>query len=578
LKGEKLVNERAFNLFTALLGFVLIILTSLLVTSMISTEESATSLINDLQDQARIESVSRLARADAIQIVNYGMRMKIDEWLRDSSFSPSDPDTWEDWDAIVDEFERKFGRAEEGSTQPLINKITGHLTGLFESYEFAFEGYRVRVINKGNFSKVLNPLLEKEVAEGRLLEVIECNGTPEDCERGTFYVNLNIAELSDEEYEQLPLLQVEYRKGSKTITVSDPLLPRNNMRFYFPFRFFKALSYARQFTHSGSDGKLDSALLINGGQDYGFLSPRIHNEFDAYALGICDYGYCYPRTNPLYPPEKKSIQKGCPLGAGAGSNQLDSVQLSFSTPKHSISETYNPGSADDMKEKLKKIASIRLCEIAENTLGGVSDSDFEVVSSAVQGTSCYIAEIDRMHIYETPSKEIVTKKRGDTSDGCDGQPTHPPGTTVSAQVVNAPSTGVCPYNFTLPVNRRVGVYYSGGEWEFPVLRTEKCAGVSAGSSGSVKCMELSEIKITLGFRENNENYKVINDLDLQYNIGVITNRLTGFNPNYDQGAVGADCAFNQAPQGGKCNSSAGWVCENWVDCYYGGKAVACVPA
>ncbi len=561
------MNERAFNLFTALLGFVLVILTTLLINSMMAAEDSATMLISDMEDQSRIEAVSRLARADAIQIVNYGIRSKMEEWFSKNTFEPSDPKTWEDWNAIVKSLERKFGQpsvAGTQRTQPFIHEVTQHLVGLFDSYSFAFEGYRVRVKNRENFEKILNPLLEKEISEEKLLEVIDCDGTPNGCPTGTLYINLNIADLSDEEYEQLPLLEIERLEGDKKIVVSDPLLPRNNLRFYVPLRIFKALAYARQFTHFEKGTGFNEAT-INTGLDYGFLSPRIHNEFDAMALGICDYGYCAPRENPLYPPKKRYIDnKGCPTTGRPGKNELQSVSIDFVTGngRNLSSLSYNPASTGDLKEKLKRIAKARLCDIAEYTIGSLGQSDFEVekYSGVIDGGTgnCPILNFEKIDVIPIDSKQVIDDQMTDSSK--------PSAASLSgithAPIVNSFSSSNCPYDFALARNRRIGVFLEGSEVKFPELVSGKCSAMPETVTAS-RCAEITAIRLTLGFREKNESYKVIRSRDLVYRIGITTNRLTGFNPNYDQGpANSSSCLFSSSPNSGQCNSLNGWQCYN----------------
>ena len=76
-------SEKGFNLFTALVSFLLIMLAVLLVQSMVSSERSASDTIAKIESRSRLQATAEMARADAMQVFNYALRKKIEDWLID---------------------------------------------------------------------------------------------------------------------------------------------------------------------------------------------------------------------------------------------------------------------------------------------------------------------------------------------------------------------------------------------------------------------------------------------------------------------------------------------------------------
>ena len=72
------MNSKGFTLFTALIAFILIVLSLLLVQSMVSTERSSSDIINDISEQEEMQALADLARADALQVFNFIIRSDIE--------------------------------------------------------------------------------------------------------------------------------------------------------------------------------------------------------------------------------------------------------------------------------------------------------------------------------------------------------------------------------------------------------------------------------------------------------------------------------------------------------------------
>ena len=75
------MNQRAFNLFTALVSFVLIMLAVLMVNTMTRTEERAIATVADLQQQSEMQTIADLRRGDAFQYVVFRIRHLMEEYF-----------------------------------------------------------------------------------------------------------------------------------------------------------------------------------------------------------------------------------------------------------------------------------------------------------------------------------------------------------------------------------------------------------------------------------------------------------------------------------------------------------------
>jgi len=90
------MNQRAFNLFTALVSFVMILLAVILTNSMTQTEDKAVATLGELEQQSEIQAVADLARADALQVFIYNLRYGMESWItkEDNWFPLESGKTW----------------------------------------------------------------------------------------------------------------------------------------------------------------------------------------------------------------------------------------------------------------------------------------------------------------------------------------------------------------------------------------------------------------------------------------------------------------------------------------------------
>lgn len=555
------MNERAFNLFTALLALILIILTSVLVTSMVNSESNTKTIIAKLIGQSKLEATSRLIRADAFQTFNYMMRDQIEGWLSqpDNVFKPLDYHVWEDWQKVKDEFADVQFKNEAAFASYLGQNLPSQL----ESYNDNYSGsYKINVdFNREGFVRILQSVVKKSAADNDFFEVVDCDGTPEGCPNGTFYINLKFSRLTPEMYESMPLLTVtDVRSGRQ---LKDPVLPRNDLKVFVPLRLFRALAITRAFMHS----KLGPEM--NGQEDYGFYSPRIHNEIDSMALGLCDYGSCYPREDPYFPSQKRYIPNHlCP---GYLNNQMK-VKGSFRGTQFE----YWAGRSSNTRDVLRKLVKKRLCDLSNELISAYNaPGEFEVKQNSAYSTPCYIRNA-KIEIASTPSKII---KQG-------------AGSMVPAGIAHEEPNHAdnrCPFSFTLDEpgyfqQRKIGMYKEGTELKMPgkEFGAEICAGLSSeeseenrkneafleSCSGGNKswscCTEVTGISFVLSFEEKDANYKVNKARDVTFNIGTVDYGYTPFNPNYDFGLWDQSCALGPLQRTAECDAS-GWTCHIPVD-------------
>jgi len=551
------LNERAFNLFTALLALILIVLTSVLVSSMMQSESNTKTIISKLVNQSKLESMSRLVRADAFQSFNYTTREKIEEWLSrpDNDFTIDEREKWEDWDLIVDEFANDKFRNADAFARFLGDNLPSSITKYGDKYSGSYE---IDVdFDRDSFIAAVKEVIERSADDDDFFEIIDCDGTPQGCPNGSFYLNLKFSQISQELYEEMPLLTVRDTRSGREL--KDPVIPRNDLKIYMPIRIFRALATMRGFMHSELDSEMNSQY------DKGFLSPRFHNELDVMALGFCDYGYCAPRENPYFPPPNKGIDsKYCPGYLGAPSVDVNGEF-------RGLPFEYKAGSKASMESSLGDAVKTRLCDLSRELLLPYDDPEFGIDSQMFKGEECFISMTD-IEKDTTPSKQLQINGGGRplnrTGIGSvytvDQEPNH-----FESPVI------LCPNNFYLNENRKIGVFYEAGmKAPDSSFGAEVCSGFNVtGASGEFLrscdtvgrgswgcCSEISKIKLLVVFKELNPRYKVVKNRDVQFTIGIDDRTFTPFNPNHDFGYVySADCALDRDVRNGGCDKD-GWTC------------------
>ncbi len=505
-----------------------------------------------MTSQARLESVARLVRADIFHTFNQHLREVIEDYFRKNPVRIDDLKAWEDWDRLKEEFAEGYFVGEA----KFAREIARVLPSLRLDYAAPYEGhYKIEIYHDDTerFRDVMQETIMLSATEKDFIEIVECEGEPENCPLGSFYINLRISKLSDEAYESLPMLKVtDLLSGSY---VADPIIPRNDIKLYVPLRLFKAMAITRKFMHS-------DLSAMNTRYDFGYLSPRIHNEIDSMALGYCDYGFCYPRENPYFPPSKRYSEDYACSGAGV-TNTLREVSGQFRGEpfKYDLEDKKSPRY---MSKVLRELVKKRLCELSKQLIAAYdAPGDFEIEKDPSIPDCYIILELRDVLVEETPSKLIKL-----------GSPRTPG--LIGTNPMKEPNSNLsdCPYNFLLPQNRRLGYYKDAGRisWPSSEIGANICEGLAGmegllgivppkcgiGTSWSC-CAEVNEIRLTISFLEKNEKYKINKDLETRFSFLIIDRSFTPFNPNYDSGAVDIDCSLSHAPQNISCMGSA-WTC------------------
>jgi len=253
------MNSNGFTLFTALIAFVLIVLSMLLVQSMISTERSVSDIISDISEQEEMQAMADLSRADALQVFNYGIRYSIEEL----STRPDEdgtmvsyiifPSTISSWSNLQKEFVKsRFGVGETGKNN-FASRTAKHLISLLEktpnTREFSFH---LEGALQSEMETILSDIYNEQAGGSNLnsleefFEIVNCeNGDYDNC-TGTFYITMDLSadSIDDSTYEKFPIVRVSNEKTGRTL--KEPILPRGKFRIYVPIRLFKALAGAKE--------------------------------------------------------------------------------------------------------------------------------------------------------------------------------------------------------------------------------------------------------------------------------------------------------------------------------------------
>jgi len=548
-------NEKGFNLFTALISFLLIMLAVLLIQSMIQSERKAADTIANIEARSRLEATAEMARADAMQVFNYALRKKIEDWLTKDEYGSINLRLQDKtWEQIQEEFaESRFG-GEKGNQ--FANFAANSLEGIFYSPSH-FGNYTISLDGNASLKAGISKAISKSLDD--FFTVIECeNGDPRTCEKGTFYVNLHIERLTQEEYESLPTLHVVDRATGGEL--KEIILPRTTFRIYVPLRFFKAIAEARALTHfPEGGGSFETMSWIDTGSDGGLFSPKHHNEIEQLALGMCDYGYCAPRTNPLEKPGQKELSGGeqggvvafCP-GDNSSPNPdwgkgLLVTGLTCNEPwcaSGPVPTQYNANNNEGWGK-------------TEDAVGLFADA--KVCSVIMAAREAGFVDVDQDDKFS-----LVGKECGNLAD------------RIVVEVESRESKVIGegePMNSGSGPGRNIGLFRSGDSVEYPSIKghmQDSLACADMAGNYKSRCAEVVGVKVTLAFREEDPNYMVREAEEGEeriYRISVNDNTYVPFTANWNQGSMGGDYLYSGPPQANNCSTAPGqgWHCVADVD-------------
>ncbi|MBI2530442.1 MAG: hypothetical protein HYW05_04850 [Candidatus Diapherotrites archaeon] len=530
------MRERAFNLFTALVSFVLIVLALLLAQNMMQTERNTVDIIRSIEEQAEMQAIADLSRADAMQVFNYNMRWQISDYLLEpGNYYILGPEA-RTWQELQNDFaSSKFsgGGAFARYTAKVISSLlgTGTTGKSFGSYNVVIVGSEVEMVG------ALQKAIDNSVGASEFLQVVGCpDGNPDECNPGTFYVVLDIKSLEEPDYEMLPQILVFNENTGRRI--KEPVLPKGKFRIFVPLRLFKAIAIARSIAFAANDG--------------GLFSAGVHNEIEEMRLGMCDAKSCAPREDP-YDSANSAIgdtDKYCPGDNRGGDYRVEFSPGSWSRSAGISNLMQNPdaydasGIGEAANDALKALAQERICGIAKNSIGAERQWDgLELVGSGA--SACDIAELFSATTQARPSKIIIQDDGGSEGSGDSGHS----------------------YSPCSAMRGGTGFYLSDGK---VIARGPETGGGDSGipaNPGSTSyCSEVSAVEMQLRFRENNEHYKVNKAMGAEFRIRLADYAYTPFSAKFKSAnAAPPTCALSNAPEELAAVDLSEWTCYSRTD-------------
>ena len=374
-------------MFSAIVAVVLIMTVSVLVGTLVMSEEKTSTQIYGMLNNYQLADAANIARADALQSFNYAFREKIEDYLTynntelvNDAGMPLFQIKKGDGDITFDELKRKFeesillntnnGSKDGDKFSAVLNYVSENTITNFQPWTYG--KYRVELNDTSSTARValfdaLAKVLNRQASEGlSFLDVVECNET--SCPKGSFYFNIPLNKLTDEEYELIPRIIVKDTFTQEQIKMA--ILPKTNLKVYIPLRFFKVLYEARD--------------AYNG-------IKNAHAQNAEYKLGFCDEGYCVPRTNPLTRPSTDTWNLGCPTSEEA----KWIVQLD--TPKAGITNYFSGGSS-----------------VGSKGLWGYGAE--EVCNESISSNAFKVDSLDSS--FKVYNEYLVPEQRGAVINGC----------------------------------------------------------------------------------------------------------------------------------------------------------------
>jgi hypothetical protein len=313
-------SQKGFNMFSAIVAVVLIMTVSVLIGMLVMSEEKTSTQIYGMLNNYQLADAANIARADALQSFNFSFREKIEDYL---TYNPTELESERGMelflfrtngdDVTFDQLQAKFEENILLNTNSSSQDFSSVLDYVSENTinnfaDWTYGKYRVELNDKSSTSRrslytALATVLNRQKEEGlSFLEIVDC--TQNNCPKGSFYFNIPLNKLTDEEYALIPRIIVKDTFTQEQIKMA--ILPKTNLKIYIPLRFFKVLNEA-----------MDAAR--------GIKMARAQNA--QFKLGFCDVGYCAPRTNALSAPSSREwTNRDCPLTETGSIVTLDSTQ------------------------------------------------------------------------------------------------------------------------------------------------------------------------------------------------------------------------------------------------------------
>jgi hypothetical protein len=513
-------NKKGFTLFTALVSLLLISVTLVLLFNMIKTEETYLSVIANQSSMSDLITIGDLARADAFDSFIVALRFN---WETANSsqdqriiLDRSELDTnWSDFVQIM------------ANKQFFSMNFAGYFaTALLLRLQYTVEppGYKLVLeqleedttsgsleSNGERYKDIVNQMF---LDGGNKIDVVNCsNDNPEEC-TGSFYITIDATQLSDENYELLPKINVLRHKSQDVI--QRPIFGRQVYKIYMPWRGFQALRTARRIAHSTDAEISDNPGYFNsnGASDVGLFNPKIHNTLEQARLGVCEPQSCDYRKDLFKTVSADGFSASC-LSPSEQAVEIRPVTPSggFSNYTPSVSMNYNldnlaTDSSAIFNKLIERTTKLNLMErSALDTETIVFNNGLEMLSG--DGLDGF-GDVNILQISTTPSltrtKQIIEQQSAQSVSL----------NAFSSQefLIDTPNTlaggfGIF-YNTELQRARtfRELDSISGNTWPFAISIGEDYVGTT-GQSINFSCSELENINILLKFKETDNRYRTL---------------------------------------------------------------------
>ena len=346
-------------MFSAIVAVILIMTGVVLTNILVTTEEKTSRQIYSMLNNYQLADAANIARADALQTFNYAFREKLEDYLTfDASELANDPGfavfvvKGPNQKYKFDDMKKTFEEVILGTASSTPTTSSNAALEQAKKFDAAIRYISEKTIDQfkegsyGRFSVYLssnnqsakddltNVVRNSLQGKKGFLEVVGCSDI--DCPLGTFYFNIPLNDLTDQEYEKLPRIIVKDIVTKEEIKMA--ILPKTNLKIYIPLRFFKALSEAKILAESISNGS--------------------HADLANYRLGFCDAS-CKPNTNPTVVASASLVSygKNCPDTETGSEVKMASAILNV--------DTYLAGGTSAGIRGLKLYGAQNICERAK---------------------------------------------------------------------------------------------------------------------------------------------------------------------------------------------------------------------
>ena len=227
---------RGFTLFTPLVGSILLLIAVAFAVYMIMGESQKVETVGGAIEYQKMEQIAQLIRTDAMQAFNVGFRRGMKRYMDYVRIVLDEDDLRgncrEKWREII---EKSFVGGEEfqskrGGRADLAAEMAVEIGSALARYNnVTYQNYYITLdYKKEDFQQVLESLMRKSK-----LSI--------DPKTGGVYVDMDLRDLSEEEFEKLPKIVIEERtRAGRTVAkVKVAVLPRGSFRLLVPLRLEK---------------------------------------------------------------------------------------------------------------------------------------------------------------------------------------------------------------------------------------------------------------------------------------------------------------------------------------------------